>query len=417
MNPVKILIIGAGDRGRGYSQYALHFPEKATIVGVAEPDQYRRTYIADKFSLIKENIFTDWETAVQRDKFADVAIIATQDNNHTKPAIAFAEKGYHILLEKPMAQTEEECRQIVQAVQKNKVMFAVCHVLRYTNYTQTLKKLLNEGIIGDIVSIQHLEPVGYWHQAHSFVRGNWRNSQESTFMLLAKSCHDLDWIRYIADSKCQAVSSFGSLKHFRIENKPEGAAERCLDCKASIESLCPYSAKKVYFNCWKNGWKGWPLTVITDNPDPVSIEQALKEGPYGRCVYQCDNDVVDNQVVNFQFENNMTASFTMTAFTELTDRRTRIFGTKGEIEGNGRTIKIFDFITDKKNEIDTYKNPGVLQGHGGGDFGLMENFIQAILDQNPQSILTGPEATLESHLMVFAAEKARIRQTVEKIIL
>ncbi len=417
MKPVKILIVGAGDRGYGYSAYAQEFPEKATIVGVAEPLAFRRNALVEKFNIDPQYVFQSWEEAIIPEKFADAVIIATQDNCHTQPALAFAKKGYHILLEKPMAQTEAECREIVKVVNENKVMFAVCHVLRYTNYTQELKKILLSGRIGEIVSIQHLEPVGFWHQAHSFVRGNWRNSKESTFMLLAKSCHDLDWIRYMVDKKCMNVSSFGSLKHFTSKNKPAGATERCLDCPAAVESQCPYSARRVYFNCWQKGYRGWPLTIITEIPSPEAIEKALREGPYGRCVYSCDNDVVDNQVVNFEFEDGVTGTFTMTAFTELTDRRTRIFGTKGEIEGNGRHIKVFDFITEKKTEIDTHKANSILQGHGGGDFGLMDNFISAIADNDPAKIITGPAESLESHLMVFSAEKARQNKTVEPIIM
>ena len=178
--------------------------------------------------------------------------------------------------------------------------------------------------IGDIVSIQHLEPVGYWHQAHSYVRGNWRKESESSSMLLAKSCHDLDWIRYIMGARCVAVSSFGSLKHFRKEEKPSGAGERCLDC--SYEPRCPYSALKIYLGRIEKGQVEWPVNVITEDVSREGVQAALRDGPYGRCVYECDNDVVDNQVVNLLFEGGRTAAFTMTGFSEYQDRKTRIFG-------------------------------------------------------------------------------------------
>jgi len=405
-------MIGAGDRGSTYATYAEHFSEKMRVIGVAEPRQEHREALAGKHKIPQENIFTDWRHAAQRARFADAVIIATQDRMHTAPALAFADLGYNILLEKPMAPTTEECIKIVDAAEKNKIIFAVCHVLRYTNYTQKLKQILTAGRIGEIVSIQRLEPVGYWHQAHSYVRGNWRNEAESAFMLLAKSCHDLDWIRYMVNSPFKTVSSFGNLKHFRKENQPEGAADRCLDCPGEIEQNCPYSAKKIYLGFLKKGITGWPVSILAPNPTKEKILHELRVGPYGRCVYECDNDVVDHQEVNMEFENNCTASFTMTAFTKAGSRRTRIFGTRGEIEGDGRFIKIHDFLKNEDETIDTQQTGGIMKQHGGGDFGLMENFVNALLADDPSLIITGPQESLESHLAVFAAEKARTENRV-----
>ncbi len=313
-----------------------------------------------------------------------------------------------------MAPTADECRRIVESALKNKVIFAVCHVLRYTDYTQKLKSLLSEGAIGRVINIQHLEPVGYWHQAHSFVRGNWRKQADSTFMLLAKSCHDLDWIRYIMGAECTRISSFGSLVHFREQQRPEGAAERCLDC--TIESTCPYSAKKIYHGRVLNGETGWPVDVITDDVTEEGVLQALQQGPYGRCVYACDNDVVDHQVVNLEFADSCTASFTMTAFTEATHRRTRLFGTHGEIEANGAEIDIFDFHRDEHSVIDVSASDAtILGGHGGGDARLIESFVRAVGERNSDLVLSGPKETLETHMMVFAAEQSRIENRVVSI--
>jgi predicted dehydrogenase len=334
---------------------------------------------------------------------------------HEEPAIACADLKYDILLEKPMAPSAEACCRIVEAVKRNNVLFAVCHVLRYTKYTLKLKELLASGVIGDIVSIQHLEPVGYWHQAHSFVRGNWRNEEESSFMLLAKCCHDIDWLRGVMDKKCVSVHSFGSLRHFRKSEQPAGAADRCSECPHDIESCCPYSAYKIYFrDRLTKGNAGWPLNVLTPEPDKKSLQDAIVNGPYGRCVYACDNDVVDNQVVNLQFEDGSTCSMTMTAFTGHGGRRTRIFGTLGMIENDGTTIVITDFLHDTVQKIDTNiaDDGGILSGHGGGDFGLMDCFVRAIAERDSSHILSGTDETLESHLMVFAAEKSRRTGTV-----
>jgi predicted dehydrogenase len=305
-----------------------------------------------------------------------------------------------------MAPDEAGCRRIHRAVKEAGVMLAVCHVLRYTAVTQRIKQLIDQGAVGDIVSVQRLEPVGYWHQAHSFVRGNWRNETESSFMLLAKSCHDLDWIRHIMGVSCQSLASFGSLKHFKKEEQPEGASDRCLDCQ--IEPECPYSAKKIYLGRVAQGQTGWPTNVLTPNVTKESVLQALRTGSYGRCVYDCDNDVVDNQIVNMQFEGGRTASFTMTAFNQAGHRKTHIFGTKGELYGDGTKIQHFDFLTDKTKEIDTSAtDASLLGGHGGGDYGIMNSFVDAVAHNDPSRVLSGADESLETHRMVFAAEKAR----------
>ncbi|OGV46449.1 MAG: oxidoreductase [Lentisphaerae bacterium GWF2_44_16] len=406
MKKVKLIIVGAGGRGSGYARFAEQYPERMEVVGVAEPREHYRNEMAKTYNIPGKNVFSDWKEITKREKFADAMIISTQDAMHVGPSVHFAGMGYHILLEKPMAPTADGCNKIVSAALKNKIIFGVCHVMRYTKYTAALKKILDSGAIGDIVSIQHLEEVGWWHQAHSFVRGNWRNEKESSFMLLAKSCHDIDWIRYIMGVKCKSVSSFGSLKHFRKEEQPSGAAARCLDCKC--ERTCPYSAIRIYIDDrLEKGNLGWPTDVLTPVVNKENVLKALREGPYGRCVYECDNDVVDNQVVNMLFEGGRTVVFTMTAFVHH-GRKTRIFGTKGDIYGDGSKIEIFDFLTQKTETVDTNASDAtILGGHGGGDYGIMDSFIKAVAENNPKLIISGPDETLESHLMVFAAEKAR----------
>ena len=414
MKPVSIAIAGAGNRGTGYADFILQHPHAAKVVAVAEPREYQRTQVATRHGIAPENVMTDWRELAARPRLADAVIIATQDAMHMEPALAFAAKGYHMLLEKPLAPNEADCRKIVRAAQDAKILFGVCHVLRYTPYTRKFKALVDSGIIGDVVSIDHLEPVGYWHQAHSFVRGNWRNEAESSSMLLAKSCHDLDWLRHIMGRPCLKVSSFGSLKHFRKEEKPAGAGERCLSC--GIETKCPYSAKKIYLGMVAKGRTGWPLEVLTSDMTAEGVTKALETGPYGRCVYACDNDVVDHQVVNMLFEGGRTASFTMTAFNEGGHRKTRIFGTRGALYGDGVHVEHVDFLTDRRETIDTRATDGsILGGHGGGDEGIMEAFLDAVAHQDASRILSGPVESLETHLMVFAAERARKQCTVEDV--
>ncbi|XP_067873328.1 putative oxidoreductase YteT isoform X2 [Heterodontus francisci] len=395
---VEVLIIGAGNRGQTYAFFSKDFPERMKVVGVADCRPIARQNLQMKYSLQDCNVFNDWKGAAAREKFADAVIIATPDRQHKDPAVAFAKKGYHILLEKPMAVTVDDCKEIVAVCKKNNVMLSVCHVLRYSPAVITMH-------------------VGYYHFAHSFVRGNWRNEQESTFSLMAKSCHDIDIINSLVGKRCIKVSSFGSLSHFTKDNKPEGAAARCLDC--AVEKCCPYSAKKLYLEGVKNGEKGWPISVICEgsNVDIESVTKALREGPYGRCVYECDNDVVTHQVVNMEFEGGVTAAFTMVAFTEkLCSRKITIYGTKGELSSEGQNpVTGFDFLTQTKKEylLDySAVQHTHLGGHGGADYYLMDSFIQAVAENNPSLIRTGPEETLISHLLVFDAERARTESRI-----
>ena len=415
---VSLIIAGAGDRGGNYIRIAEKYPDRVRIAAIAEPRDYYRNTLGDRYQVPPDRRFRSWEEAAQLPKFADAVIIATPDDLHEAPAIAFAGKGYHLLLEKPLAPTEEACRRIAEAVRKAGVMFAVCHELRYTCHTQTIKKLLEDGTIGDLMSVEHLEPVGYWHQAHSFVRGNWRNEKESCFMLLAKCCHDLDWLRYVIGVPCRKVQSFGSLKHFRKEKRPAGAAARCTYCPENIEKNCPYSAIKIYLrDRAEKGHFEWPLNVLTSDATCAGIRKALETGPYGRCVYACDNDVVDHQVVNLLFDNDCTVSMTMTAFVPIADRKTRLFGTRGCIETDSRIVKVHDFLTDQTREINTENivDDGILASHCGAALAMMEAFVKALETGDRSCILSGVDDSLESHLMVFAAERSRKKGSVEPV--
>jgi predicted dehydrogenase len=415
---VSIVIVGCGNRGAGYAQYHHIRPSLCEVVGVAEPREITRKHMQELYSLEPSNVFADWRDMLSRGRIADAAVIATQDRDHSEPAIALANLGYNILLEKPMATSMEECKGIAKAAKDNKIIFTVGHVLRYTAYSRKLKEILDSGIIGDIVSVQHLEPVGWYHFAHSYVRGNWRNSDQSSFILMAKSCHDIDWLMWIIGKKCTKVSSFGSLKHFNSASKPVGAGSRCLDC--AVEATCPYSAKALYLTGPRgvvSGNRGWPVNVLSETVSEDSIREALRNGPYGRCVYDCDNNVMDNQVVNLQFDDGTTASFTMVAFSEeICTRKTRIFGTKGEVTGDGETeIKVFTFANRKKlvYHPDPYEKNG-MHGHAGGDFELMKSFIRAVALNDP-TLVSSPQETLESHLVVFEAEKSRLQNSVANL--
>lgn len=415
---VRAVVIGAGQRGCTYSNFALDFPNRFKIVAVADPRHFRRESLAKTHEIRSEFVFEDWENVFKMDRFADVVIISTPDHLHRAPAIAAANKGYHILLEKPMDVTEEGCKAIAEACKRNSVILCVCHVLRYSPTVRMVKDLIDQGAIGEVVSIQHLEPVGFSHFAHSFVRGNWRREDETAFSLLTKSCHDMDLIHYwMEGSKCVQVSSFGSLSHFTKASQPKGATSRCVECK--VEKTCPYSAIKIYLEPTMSGSGNSFINAVCDRPTVESVTNALQSGPYGRCVYDCDNNVVSNQVVNMLFDKGQTASFSMVAFTEkLCVRKTQIFGTHGELsfEGNG-SVRHFDFVTQKAKVHDVV-TPSVktrLLGHGGAEFFLIDSFVKAILNNDPARILSGADETLRSHLLTFAAERSRRENRVLKL--
>ena len=400
-SPVTLAVVGAGGRGSSYSHIAAK-SGRARIVAVAEPRRDRREKFALHHDIPADHVFDDWQSLAAHPKLADAVIVSTQDAMHAEPAVALAKLGYHILLEKPMATTEADCERIVDAAESSGVMLAVCHVLRYAAYTQALRQILDSGRIGDVVTVEHLEPVGFRHQAHSYVRGPWRREDQSSSMLMAKSCHDLDWLAYIIGRPARRVSSFGSLYHFRPEQRPAEAADRCLDC--AVEPTCPYSALPVYLHPF----------FLTEEGSEERIRKELRETRLGQCVYDCDNDVVDHQVVALEYEGGVTASFTMTAFSTPSHRKSRIFGTHGQIESDGVRLTVHDFRTDTVEVIETGTTAGATaaEGHGGADGALISAFLDALETDDPSKILSGARESLKTHQVVWAAERARRSGTV-----
>ncbi|WP_416904649.1 Gfo/Idh/MocA family protein [Micromonospora echinospora] len=408
--PVTVALVGAGNRGQTYARWVAAHPDRARLVAVADPRAHQRSLVTAAHPDAVG--FTDWRDLRSSGVAADAVIVATQDRMHVEPAVAFAAAGHHLLVEKPLAPTADECRRIVDAVRASGVHFAVCHVLRYTPYTDLVKRVVDSGVLGEVVSAQHLEPVGWWHFAHSYVRGPWRREDLATPMLLAKSSHDLDWLSYVTGRRIERVSSFGGLRHFRPEQRPAGATDRCLTCP--VEPTCPYSAPKLYLPTLRERGPVWPVSVVTDGTDEPALLDALRTGPYGRCVYSCDNDVVDHQVVTMELTGGLTATFTVTAFTEQTHRQTRLFGTHGTLTGDGERVRVHDFRTDRIEQIDagTVGGATAADDHGGGDSGVMDAFVRAVATGDSHHIRSGLDESLASHLAVFAAETARHTGTV-----
>lgn len=410
--PVTFAIAGFGDRGSTYASMQNLFPDKMKVVAVADLDPAKVEKARRLYNIPQENCFASAEEMLEHDKLADVMVVSTMDRQHVGHAIPALRKGYNILMEKPISPELAKCKEILQVASECPGKIIVCHVLRYTAFYNQLKELIQSGRIGDVVTICANENVGYWHQAHSFVRGNWRNSTQTSPMILQKSCHDMDILTWLLGKKCVSVSSFGSTQLFKPERAPEGAALRCLDgCK--VKDSCPFDAEKIYVTSPKTGranGDSWISSVLSVENTLESTYQALREGPYGRCVYHCDNDVVDHQQTNLLMEDGSTISFTMCAFTEDCYRYFKAMGTKGEIEADMKSNVIHVREFGKGEETtDVGKLSADLKGHGGGDSGIVKDFLEMLLSgAEPNERTTTLEHSMESHFIALAAEESRL---------
>ncbi|MAE61874.1 MAG: oxidoreductase [Planctomycetaceae bacterium] len=404
---LKFIVLGAGGRGRHFGGWVADHPDCGEVVAVADPDATRRDRLCERCGVAGEMRFESWEAAMAREKFADVVINTTMDQLHAASAVAALDRGYHMLLEKPMATTLADCEAIDAAQRRSGTVVTVCHSLRYHRSWERIKALVDDGVIGELVSFEHLEGVEPIHQSHSFVRGNWGNEGRSTFMLMAKSCHDVDVLAWLVGRRCERVSSFGSLTHFVKANAPKGATAYCLDgCAAERE--CPYSAMKIYGDdrLWMAGHADLPA-------DRTARVEVLRTSRYGRCVYDCDNDVVDHQVVSFEFEGGVTGTFTMTAFAPA-GRHIRLHGTKGMLRSAADELRVdvHTYADGQDQRITLSEQAG---GHGGGDDNVMASLVAAARANDPAAVSTTTAESLASHRVVFAAERARREGRVVEI--
>lgn len=410
---IKLALIGAGERGQYcYAPYANLHNYEVEFVAVAEPHAGRRERFAEEHHLPAAGVFETAEELLAQPRLADGVIIATQDNQHYEYACKAIEKGYSILLEKPISPSPWECLDLQRRAEENNTTILVCHVMRYTKFYRKIKEILDSGVIGEVVHVTHTENVGYWHYAHSYVRGNWHKTSQASPMILAKCCHDMDILAWLLGSRCKSVSSFGDLRYFTAANAPAGSPERCTDgCPHS--GSCPYYAPKLYLSEETT----WTTAFNALGPDQSyeARRRALEEGPYGKCVFHNDNDVVDHQVASLLFENGVSVAFTMCAFSNACDRTMKFMGTKGEIRASmdGNVIEVTEFgpgVMTGTTQVYTVK-PG-LTGHSGGDEGIMEEFVSIL--QGRRSNANTIAQSVHSHIMAFAAEESRLTgQTVE----
>ena len=417
MKKIRAIVIGAGGRGFAYVYYMSFLRDKYQVVAVADPSEPQRRSVQEMWGFSEENCFHDWQEILSKPKMADVAIIATLDDMHREPALAAIEKGYDILLEKPVAQTAQECVDIALAAEKKGVKVLVCHVLRYAPFFVRVKELLRSGIIGKPMTINMVEAVGDNHYSRSYIRGKWHSEKESTPMLLAKCCHDLDCIQWFIEEPCEKVQSFGELTYFREENAPEGAPVRCADGGCPVGDTCPYDCMKIYYNDkTKVAWRNQITRGSTKEYDATDEEvmYALKTTDYGLCVFHANNDVVDHQTVNMYFRGGATATLTMNAFNKG-GRYVRIYGTKGELHAyaSADEIEVYTFADEKTQKIPVKATiESIDGGHGGGDKGIVEELYDYL-----NGTYTGFQAadimtSVKNHLIGFAAEEGRHTDTV-----
>ncbi len=419
MKKLKVILIGAGGRGRRYTKVMKTMPERFELVGIAEPIESLRESIREVHDVDPANCYESWDQILDRPKFADIAIITTMDQLHYAPAMKAIEMGYDLLLEKPVAPTPEECVDIWRQAEKYGTKIMVCHVLRYTPFFMQLKKILDDGTVGDIISMEHIEAVGNIHQTISYVRGRWGNEARSSSMLLAKCCHDLDILQWLLGKECKKIQSFGSLVHFRPENAPEGATERCMDGCPHIDT-CYYYTYPIYVE------KRYVIgsrrhTAMKAHPTDEDILHTMATTQVGKCAYKCDNDVVDHQIVNMEFEGGTTVSMTMSAFTKG-GRKTHIMGTKGELwatMGNKECpFEFFDFATREirplKAEI-AIAGDSITTGHGGGDAGIVDALYRYVTGELTAEEVSEIGISCKNHMLVFAAEESRHTDTVVSV--
>lgn len=421
--PITAIIVGAGHRSFVYSELAKTNPEMLKIVGVADPNPIRRKKAMDYFGFKEDMCFENAEELAKKGKLADTVINGTMDEQHLETAVPLLNAGYDMLLEKPFAPNEEEMRQIVNCAKKNNSKVMICHVLRYTPFYYAIKERIVNGEIGDIINIQTTEHVSYHHLSTSYIRGKWANSDKChTSMLLAKCCHDLDIIMWMmSETKPKQISSFGGKFQFKPENAPKEAGTICMkDCP--LVDTCVYSTKRLYID-HPDRWAFYVWDALEGKKN-VTIEDKIalmkSDSPYARCIYKCDNNVVDHQSVLINFESGATGTHNMVGGSAEPRREIHIIGTKGEIFGNFEeskfTVLKIDPSPDAHNEecdveeVDlrvTGDMVGAYGGHGGGDERLAADFVKFIRGEKPSLACTSIFDSVAGHLSVYLADKSR----------
>ncbi len=417
-HPLEMVLLGAGNRGYyAYGPYALRYPDQLRFVAVAEPDDAKRERFARDHGIPAERQFRSWEDVLAQPQMAAAVLNCTMDRDHLPSALAALDAGYDMLLEKPIASEALDCMRIVQAAERNGRLLQICHVLRYAPFFTTLADIVRSGRLGEVISVNHNENLSYLHMAHSFVRGNWGNAERSAPMILAKCCHDLDYLIWLMDGAPVTLSSTGTTQWFRHDRVGPEIPARCLD-GCPIADECGYYAPRIYLA----EAVSFMVAALSSDHSYEARRRALETSPFGRCVYRCDNTVVDHQVVSMLFGSGATVTLTMQGFSHVETRMTRIDGSRATLfaDESNNEIRIYDHYhgsgwpvhpTSKfQGKAEVIHPPLASSGHGGGDFGLMQAFVETMTQGTAPA--TSGRVSLESHLMAFAAEESRLNRVV-----
>jgi len=408
---VEAVLVGGGNRGRfTYGGYALRHPDRLRIVALAEPVADRREAVAAEHGLSADRVAPDWRTLLSRPALAPVAIVATGDTDHVGPALAAIASGHHVLLEKPIAPDPADCLRVVDAAERAGRILQIGHVLRYTAFYEKVHDIVASGRLGEIVTLDMKEHVAHWHLTHSYVRGKFRNRRIAAPIVLAKTCHDLDLMAWLVGRPASRVASFGSLSHFRPAQAPAGAPERCTQ-GCPVQEGCPHDAVRFYLGPGDDVARIWPWTDLGLDPSREARRRALETGPYGLCAYRCDNDVPDHQVLALEFGGGITATFTLHGLATHERRTIRISGTLGELRGVFQE-GVIDVTRHGSLETERHGVEASLAGHLGGDEGLLGHFTDVVARDAASEVRASGRVSLESHLIGFAAELARLERRV-----
>ena len=408
---VEAVLVGGGNRGRfTYGGYALRHPDRLRIVALAEPVADRREAVAAEHGLSADRVAPDWRTLLSRPALAPVAIVATGDTDHVGPALAAIASGHHVLLEKPIAPDPADCLRVVDAAERAGRILQIGHVLRYTAFYEKVHEIVASGRLGEIVTLDMKEHVAHWHLTHSYVRGKFRNRRIAAPIVLAKTCHDLDLMAWLVGRPASRVASFGSLSHFRPAQAPAGAPERCTQ-GCPVQERCPHDAVRFYLGPGDDVARIWPWTDLGLDPSREARRRALETGPYGLCAYRCDNDVPDHQVLALEFGGGITATFTLHGLATHERRTIRISGTLGELRGVFQE-GVIDVTRHGSLETERHGVEASLAGHLGGDEGLLGHFTDVVARGAASEVRASGRVSLESHLIGFAAEQARLERRV-----
>ncbi|MGV9199019.1 MAG: Gfo/Idh/MocA family oxidoreductase [Promethearchaeia archaeon] len=447
--PITAVMMGAGTRGRhAYGAYGQRHPKRINFIAIAEPDIGKREKFQEEHNISDELAFKTWEDLLDQGKIADAAFICMGDRLHYEPAMKAMDLGYHLLLEKPIAPTLQQCQDLENKANQTGVIVQVGHVLRFHPFWKKVNEVIKSGRIGDVIHYEHSENVSYWHFGHSYVRGFYKNKAESNPLILAKSCHDLD-LMYWNLGEPQEVKAMGDLTFYKEENAPADAPDRCTDGCPHAEE-CAWYAPRLYMrgeelirigtesdsrllrfgaNLALNhrkfvkflsffiprlrtvlNWQYFPAIALGADLSPEAKMKALREGQFGKCIYKCGNDVVDHIVATFQFPSGTTGTLTVHGLSEHEGRELRIFGTKGTLRGYFRHYGEKIWVTDfrYRNEEVVYESGASLESHGGSDFLLMDQFTAVLLGEKTaeEAGLTTLSSAMESHYMGFAAQNS-----------